>query len=251
MGIVYLLTAPDGKRYVGQTIDLEKRMAGYRRYGAPRQRKLHRAIIKHGWDSFAVAVLMWGVDGASGLNQAERAFIAMLGTIDDGLNCRVGGGAASPETRAKISASLCGRKLSAEARAKIGVANARRVVSVETRAKMSAARLGKRRGPHSQDTREKISAKLRGRQLSPEHCAAMAAARRGRKHSPETAAKIASANRGRKHTAEARANMSAGQRGRKHSKETREKMRESRRVYLARRKSVCSNATQKEIQFAV
>ena len=59
----------------------------------------------------------------------------------------------------------------------------------EQRQKMRDAKLGKKRGPHSAETKARMSAAAKGKKKSPEHIAASAAARTGLKQSPETRAK--------------------------------------------------------------
>ena len=93
---------------------------------------------------------------------------------------------------------------------------------------------GGRGCPLSKESRDKISAKLKGRpahnkgvKATPEACARMSAAQKaagnrppnhkGKKRkprSPETKAKLSAANKGKKHTAETRAKMSAAQKAR-------------------------------------
>lgn len=75
----------------------------------------------------------------------------------------------SPESRAKLSATLTGRKFSPQAKANHAAAMAR------------------------PETRAKISASLRGRPHSPEHNAAVGAAKRGHRLSSQTRAKITAA----------------------------------------------------------
>lgn len=83
-----------------------------------------------------------------------------------------------PETRAKISAALAGRKQSPEHTAKVAAANAGSIRSAETRDKISAAQVG--------------------RKLTESQCAA----RRGRKQSPETIEKRVSKMRAVQQSAE-------------------------------------------------
>ncbi len=73
-----------------------------------------------------------------------------------------------------------------------------RFVSEETRAKQSASRRGKKRKPHSEETKAKMSAASKGRPKSEEHRAALSAAKLGSTpppHSRETIAKITRSNR--------------------------------------------------------
>ena len=52
MGIIYILTSPDNKSYIGQTIqELKTRMNGHK-YGKSYCRALKDAISKFGFDSF-------------------------------------------------------------------------------------------------------------------------------------------------------------------------------------------------------
>jgi hypothetical protein len=62
-----------------------------------------------------------------------------------------------------------------------------RTASAEARAKMSASRQGKRRGPHSVETREKLSLAAKGRRKSIAHKAALRAAKLGKKRVPHSA----------------------------------------------------------------
>lgn len=62
--------------------------------------------------------------------------------------------------------------------------------SAESRAKMSATRRGKKRGPHSPETRQKMSTASLGRPKSTEHRAALSRARQGLKRKPHTPATI-------------------------------------------------------------
>jgi Salmonella phage homing endonuclease len=75
--------------------------------------------------------------------------------------------------------------------------NRGRVVSAETRAKMSAARAGRKFGPRSLVTREKMSAASRGKPKSQAHREALSRAKLGKKlrpHSAETKEKIRASN---------------------------------------------------------
>jgi group I intron endonuclease len=82
----------------------------------------------------------------------------------------------SAEERARISASLKGRKQSPELIAKR--IKRGRVWSEESRAKLSATKAGKKRPTFSAEWRENMSAALKGRKHSPEAIEKMAAARR-------------------------------------------------------------------------
>lgn len=70
--------------------------------------------------------------------------------------------------------------------AAISKANAGRTFSPETRAKMADAKLGKKRPPHTPETKAKMSAARVGIKYSPETIARFSAAKRGVKYGPMT-----------------------------------------------------------------
>lgn len=74
-------------------------------------------------------------------------------------------------------------------------------------------------GVPSDEARAKMSAKRKGRPLSPEHCANISAGLKGKEFSPERCANIAASLRGKKHTAEHCAKISATLKGRNFSPE--------------------------------
>lgn len=59
-------------------------------------------------------------------------------------------------------------------------------VSAESRAKMSASQLGKKRAPHSEDTKAKMSAASKGRPKSAAHRTALATAKLGKQLGPRS-----------------------------------------------------------------
>jgi hypothetical protein len=124
-----------------------------------------------------------------------------------------GGQTPSDEVRAKMSASLKGRKLS-EAH----------------RAKMSASLKGRK---FSEAACAKLSVANKGRTLSEATRAKMSAAGKGRKLSEATRVKIGLANKVRKISEETREKMRAAHKGKKHSKATCVKMSAARKAYFA------------------
>ena len=167
-GVVYLLTSPSGKQYVGQTWDYETRMTSYRRGCSQSQRILFRAIAKYGWGNFTAVKIVQGIETQDLLDKIETAYIKAFNTlVPNGYNMTTGGEGGKPcaETRKKMSESQRGNK----------------------------NRKGK---PHSHETRKKLSAKLSGGKHSPETRAKISASlrdnknRKSKKASPETKAKM-------------------------------------------------------------
>jgi len=177
-GVVYLLTSPSGKQYVGQSWNYEKRMLDYRRGGCKKQRLLYNAIQKYGWENFTCVIIAQGIQTQDALDATERAFILLLDTLaPNGYNLQSGGGSG---------------KHHADSKKKIGNAQRGKSVSVETRAKLSIAQRGKK---HSLETRAKMSETRRG-EKHPNF--GKPGSMRGKKHSPETRAKMSEAQRGEK-----------------------------------------------------
>ena len=75
-GVVYELTFPNGKRYVGQTTGLKRRMTEHARCDkAADGHAVKRAIRKYGWLNVKVSVLEEGIERAL-LGERERHWIA-------------------------------------------------------------------------------------------------------------------------------------------------------------------------------
>ena len=45
---IYCLTSPSGKKYIGQSMNINKRLSQYKRCENKNQTKIHMAILKYG-----------------------------------------------------------------------------------------------------------------------------------------------------------------------------------------------------------
>lgn len=95
MGVIYKITSPSGKLYVGKTYDLRKRINAYKcdiKKGR-KDIKLHNSLRKYGWDAHVLEVIEEINDEL--LNEREIYWIAELKTYcyeyPDGLNMTKGG----------------------------------------------------------------------------------------------------------------------------------------------------------------
>lgn len=168
-GIIYKITNPQGRIYVGQTVNIEDRINRYRRYQCKNQRKLYYSFKKHGFDTHIISTIE-EVD-IEILMEREKFWVEELKSNcarypeHNGLNLCDGGIGTkgrfvSEETKRKIGASQKGKIVSEESRKKISLAGIGRKHSEEAKAKMSKTQKGK---IISDETKAKISSSLKGR----------------------------------------------------------------------------------------
>lgn len=166
MGILYKITFPNGKAYIGVTTEsLARRLRrhiGYAR--ANRQYALSCAIRKYGEGSLRAEVI-GEADTWDALLILERDAIRDHKTLaPDGYNMTGGGEGAfrvspSEEKRRKISAALSGRKLSPEHKLAVSLSQRGKVIPEATRKKMSEAHQG--RAPMSDEQKRVRSEALK------------------------------------------------------------------------------------------
>jgi group I intron endonuclease len=191
MGAIYAIThLPTGRLYVGSAVDFDARVKShvYRlRVGTHRNRHLQNAWSLYGADEFSFVVLEI-VEDRSQLFIREQHYIdtlkptfnialaadnPMRGRKQSAkfialLSAREKGTARSPEVRAKIAATLRGRKLgprSEEVRLKLSEKLQGHAVSEETRAKISAKTKGQ--WHHTEETKARIGAYSREHGVRP------------------------------------------------------------------------------------
>lgn len=140
-GIYEIVNKIDGKRYVGSSIDIDRRWRDHRRYlnkGCHNSIYLQRAWDKYGYEQFEF-VLIEKCEKIV-LTEREQYF---LDTLNPEYNlCKVAGKA--PSTKGINIGSK-----SIETRQKLREANLGKKLSEETKKKMSRSHSGKRRPDHS------------------------------------------------------------------------------------------------------
>lgn len=167
-GIYGIHNTANGKWYIGQSIDLDKRRRGHflsLRNGYHFNAALQADFSKHGEDSFEWHVIELVVEGA--LDTREQTWIAQYRSTepDFGYNLESGGHENkhhSEETKRHLSEIRKGRKLSEEHRKKIGLAGIGRHPTQETREKLSAWQRGRKRPPFSEEWKRHIGEGHRG-----------------------------------------------------------------------------------------
>lgn len=177
---IYKITSPSGRIYIGQSVNIEKRLNDYKTGMAPKQPKLNRSFLKYGFDSHKIEVICECF--LEELNDKERYYQDLFSCIGKtGLNCVLTkssdrSGFVSEETkknmsgkkrpehvRFKISKSHKGKTHTLETRLKI--AENSRNISEETRQKYRDSHIGH---THTLEARKKISEAGKGRVFSEE-----------------------------------------------------------------------------------
>jgi group I intron endonuclease len=185
MASVYLITnTVNGKRYVGFTSQPMRLRWAQHTYGSRSGsgQPFHKALAKYGPEAFDFRVLYTGLTAEFAL-ALEAAAITSLGTLAPaGYNLTTGGEhfEHTEASKQKLSLSAMGRKASPETRAKMSATwsgRARGPASEAAKANMSAAQRGKPGRPCTEESRAKISAAKVGKPRSEETRAKMSGTR--------------------------------------------------------------------------
>ena len=94
MGVIYKITSPTGKLYVGQTRNLKRRISDYRFKIKRYDTILFNSIKKYGWEAHIMEILEDNVPDQE-LSERERIWIKKLNTYryenQTGMNMTIGG----------------------------------------------------------------------------------------------------------------------------------------------------------------
>lgn len=161
---IYMYTFPNGKKYVGATVQTLALRQGknWQRYKGCS--KLLDAIQEFGAENIKQEILFEGDITPERASEIEQKFITLHQTLnpDYGYNTCHGGEGLTKQLSEGRRESL--KKQMAE----ISKKNKGRFVSEETREKQRVAKLGKKRGAMSQETKDKISKANSIENISPE-----------------------------------------------------------------------------------
>lgn len=155
---IYRILNPNGKSYIGQSVDIESRWNKYKKYphDIKNQTKIYNSILKHGIENHRFEILEeCTVDR---LNILERKYQDLFNSVAKGLNCKATSldeksGYLSEETKTKISIANKGREFSPEWKTRISKALKGRKKPVEVENKRLISRQGY---IHTEVTLEKI-----------------------------------------------------------------------------------------------
>ena len=173
-GIYYTKCSGNGKIYVGQSMNIERRWSGHLyelRHGKHVNVMLQRSFNKYGEDSFEWNIITRVPSMA--LDQMEMDWIKFFDCMaPKGFNLMGGGGSLhshSAISRHKMSKNRKGIKLSPEHCRKLSKAQKNRPpMTEETKRKMSESQKKRWLGDGAEEARRKIREKSTGRKHSPE-----------------------------------------------------------------------------------
>lgn len=129
---IYMITNPNGRVYVGKSVDIKKRWRKYKRLNCKLQTKLYRSLIKYGVDNHRFEILEMCEE--SMLSERELYYGLAYNCIsEDNLNCIIGEEKKifSEETKEILRQRNLGKKLSEGHKNKISQANKGRVCSTK------------------------------------------------------------------------------------------------------------------------
>ena len=93
--VIYKITSPSNKSYIGQTVRLKQRLSCYEHLRCKNQSAIYNAILKYGWENMKVEIL-WEKESkerlVEELNELEIKYIAEFNTkVPNGYNLTAGG----------------------------------------------------------------------------------------------------------------------------------------------------------------
>lgn len=113
---IYKITNPKGLIYIGQSVDLEKRLNSYKRLYVKNKKivKLYRSLIKYGAENHVFEIIENCEIHL--LNERERYWQEYYNVLENGLNCRITkqndrSGKVCRETLVKMSMASKGNKI--------------------------------------------------------------------------------------------------------------------------------------------
>ena len=207
-GIYRLFCTVSGKSYVGQSVNVARRVERHFKglhEGQHYNVHLQHSFDLHGHDTFLAEVLEYCDQEM--LKEREQYWIDHYGFENLYNMCPAAG-------------STAGIKLSEETRQRIGEAHKGKKYSDETRQRISNNHVGMKGKVHTKETRRRMSESHKGKKHSDEHRQRISEAGKGNqngkgwKPSDEQRQRIGEASKGRRHSEEARLKISEAQKAR-------------------------------------
>jgi len=194
---IYKITSPNGKIYIGQSVEIARRKSYYKRGKCSGQPLIYNSLKKYGWEAHKFEVLCECKEDE--LNDLEVYYIELYQSFNSkfGLNLQSGGsvGKHSEETKLKISKANTGKKASIETRKKQSDSWKGRVVSENARKNMREGQKGR---VWSEEQKKAVSDGIRRMYANGYDKSKISGEKNyffGKKHSEETKRKISEARK--------------------------------------------------------
>lgn len=143
--VIYKITSPSGRVYIGQAIDFELRMSKYKALSCKGQPRLYLSLKKYGFNNHVITIIEHTRE--SELNDREAFWQKYYNVLSkSGLNCKIqssGGksGKLSDETKSKISESHKGKTFRKETLEKMRLAKIGKKMPEDQRKRMVGRKL--------------------------------------------------------------------------------------------------------------
>jgi group I intron endonuclease len=129
---IYKIQSPSGKKYIGQSVNIEERWRKYKKLSCKRQPKIYNSLKKYGPENHIFEIIEECLPEY--LNERELYWKLYYNSINEGLNCElfdIGQGYRDEKTKQKISKSLLGKSKTKEhclnlSKSKIGTPSKRK-----------------------------------------------------------------------------------------------------------------------------
>lgn len=78
--LIYKLTSPDGKCYIGKTCNFKKRINKYKNYNCKEQPEIYQALLNYKFENFTVEILAENIDKRK-IHALETKLIKLNNTL--------------------------------------------------------------------------------------------------------------------------------------------------------------------------
>jgi group I intron endonuclease len=169
---IYKIISPSNRIYIGQAVDIERRLKEYKKLACKDQRRLYESLNKYGFENHVFEIQE--LCDETQLNIRERYWQDFYIVLSKkGLNCKLTeadnrSGKLSDETKRKISEGNKGKVRSEKVRQAMSKRNKGKKLSEETKQKIKEARKRQIILPRSEETKNKISKANKGSKHSEE-----------------------------------------------------------------------------------
>jgi group I intron endonuclease len=86
---IYKITNPQGKSYIGQSKNIDKRIKSHKYGDCKKNRKFYQSVLEYGWENHYTEILC--ECDINDLNKFEEHFILLHNSVINGLNLSSGG----------------------------------------------------------------------------------------------------------------------------------------------------------------